>query len=132
VSSGTPTPAEDTSQPTPPTPFELGRAAGVLIGLIAFTAGFAAAALLVLAGRGGGTPPYLVSITIGLVGVGLIGFFYHRGTADLTQTKIWSPSLLRTIITPLGLPVIPVIATLYLLAGIGLLGNLVVPLLNRG
>ena len=104
----------------------------MLAGLICFTSGFAAAALLVLAGRGGGSPPYLVAVTVGLVGIGLTGFFYHRGTVPLPEgAKIWSPGLLRVVLAPLDLPPVPIIATLYLLAGIGLLGNLVVPLTLR-
>jgi hypothetical protein len=103
----------------------------VLSGLVAFTAGLAVAAVLVLTGFGS-TPPYYVAITVGLVGVGLIGFFYHRGTVALPAAKIWSPVLLRAVIGPLGLPVGPVIAVLYVLAVVGLAGNLVVPLLSRG
>lgn len=118
-------------RPAPrPAPLERGRAAGVLTGLVAFTAGFAVAAVLVLAGHGS-TPPYLVAVTVGLVGIGVIGFFYHRGPAALPAARIWSPTLLRTVVTSLGLPAIPVIAVLYVLAAIGLLGNLVVPLILR-
>jgi hypothetical protein len=36
------------------------------------------------------------------------------------------------VIEPLGLPAVPVIAALYVLAAVGLLGNLVLPLLSRG
>lgn len=113
-----------------PVPLERGRAAGVLAGLIAFTAGFAAAALLVLAGYSR-TPPYLVAVTVGLVGIGLVGYFYHRGTVSLPQASIWSPTLLRAVTAALNLPAVPIIAVLYVLAGIGLFGNLVVPVLLR-
>jgi hypothetical protein len=102
----------------------------MLGGLIAFTAGLAAAALLVLGGYGS-TPPYLVAITLALVGIGLIGYFYHRGTVALPQARIWSPAVLRAVITSLGLPAAPIIAVLYVLGVIGVVGNLVVPLLLR-
>jgi hypothetical protein len=111
-------------------PLERGRAAGLLGGLIAFTAGLAAAALLVLAGYGS-TPPYLVSITIALVGVGAMGYFYHRGTVALPAGRIWSPAVLRAVISALDLPVLPIIAVLYAFAAIGVVGNLLVPLLIR-
>jgi hypothetical protein len=100
----------------------------VLIGLIAFTAGFAVAGLMVLAGRGG-RPVYLVGVTVGLVGVGLVGFFYHRGTVALPQAKIWTPTLLRVVVGALELPAMPFIAALYVLGGIGVFGNLLVPVL---
>jgi len=114
----------------PDVPLERGRAAGVLAGFVLFTAGFAAAGLCVLAGAGG-TPGYLVAITAGLVGVGAVGLFWHRGTVDPPEGKIWSPAALRAVITPLGLPALPLIALLYLLAAVGVIGNLVVPAVRR-
>lgn len=119
------------SRPDPrPVPLERGRAVGLLSGLVAFTGGFAVAGVLVLIGLGS-TPPYHVAITIGLVGVGLIGFFYHRGSVALPEARIWSPVLLRSVIAPLGLPGRPVMVILYALAGVGLVGNLIVPVLVR-
>jgi hypothetical protein len=112
-----------------PAPLERGRAAGMLAGLVCFTAGLAAAALLVLGGYGS-TPGYYVAITFGLVGIGLIGFFYHRGAAALPPGRIWSPAVLRAVVTSLDLPAIPILAVLYVLGGIGVVGNLVVPLLR--
>lgn len=126
MNSGTPL-----SRPDRPVPLERGRAVGVLSGLVAFTAGLAAAAVLVLTGLGS-TPPYYVAITVGLVGVGLVGYFYHRGSVALPAAKIWSPVLLRAVIDPLGLPAAPVIGVLYVLAAVGLVGNLLIPLLSRG
>lgn len=113
-----------------PVPLERGRAAGVLGGLAAFTAGFAAAGAFVLAGLGS-TPGYMIALTVGLVGVGLTGFFYHRGNVRLPEAKIWSPALLRAVITPLGLPVVPVVAALYVLAAVGVVGNLLIPVIGR-
>ncbi|HEX2805557.1 MAG TPA: hypothetical protein VHN80_05255 [Kineosporiaceae bacterium] len=111
-------------------PIERGRAAGVLIGLIAFTAGFAAAGLLVLAGWGG-TPPYLVSITVGLVGVGVVGFYLHRGTVELPQARIWQPVMLRAFISALRLPESPILVAIYGLGLVGVIGNIVVPMTRR-
>jgi hypothetical protein len=126
--------SESTPRRTPRSaraPLERGRAAGLLTGLAAFAIGFAAAGVLVLAGAGG-SPGYLISVTVGLVGVGLVGFFLHRGTVPLPEgAKLWSPGLLRVVLEPLGLPARPVILLLYLLTAIGLIGNLVVPLLLR-
>jgi hypothetical protein len=131
VNSGSPRPSRPLRPDLRPVPLERGRAVGLLSGLVAFTAGFAASAVLVLAGYGS-TPPYHVAITVGLVGVGLIGYFYHRGTVALPAARIWSPVLLRAVISPLGLPAALVIGVLYVLAGVGLVGNLLVPLLGRG
>jgi hypothetical protein len=111
-------------------PLERGRSAGLLSGLAVFTTGFAVAGLLVLGGFGG-TPGYQVAVTAGLVGVGIGGFFLNRGTVELPQAKIWSPVMLRAVISALDLPVVPVIAALYLLAALGVIGNVVVPLALR-
>lgn len=113
-----------------PAPVERGRALGVLAGLLAFTGGFAVAGVLVSAGLGS-TPPYLVAVTAGLVGIGVIGFFYHRGAVQFPRARIWSPVLLRVVISALGLPVVPVIAALYALAATGVVGNLLLPALTR-
>ena len=111
-------------------PIERGRAAGVLIGLLVFTAGFAAAGLLVIAGQGGG-PPYLVSITAGLVGVGVVGYYLHRGTVELPQARIWQPVMLRAFISALRLPEPPILVAIYALGAIGIIGNIVVPMTRR-
>jgi hypothetical protein len=103
---------------------------GVLGGLLAFTLGFAVAGVSVLAGAGGG-PLYLAGVGIGLAGVGVVGFFYHRGTVQLPQAKLWSPRLLRALVQPLNLPAGPVIGVLYVLGAVGLVGNLLIPLWRR-
>jgi hypothetical protein len=117
-------------RPTQKLPIERGRAIGVLSGLIAFTAGFAVAGLLVL-GRQGGGPLYLVSITVGLLGVGAVGFFLHRGTVELPQSRIWQPEMLRAFSSALKLPALPVLAVLYGLGAIGVIGNILVPMSRR-
>jgi hypothetical protein len=111
-------------------PIERRRAAGVLIGLVVFTAGFAAAGLLVIAGQGG-SPPYLVAITAGLVGVGAVGFYLHRGTVELPQARIWQPVMLRAFISALRLPESLILAVIYALGVIGIIGNIVVPMTRR-
>jgi hypothetical protein len=63
--------------------------------------------------------------------VGLVGFFYHRGTVALPQAKIWTPTMLRAVVGALELPAVPFIVVLYVLGGIGVIGNLLVPLLLR-
>jgi hypothetical protein len=114
-----------------PVPVERSRALGVLGGVLAFTVGFAIAGVAVLLGHGG-TPPYLVGLSIGLVGIGLVGFFYHRGAAALPEARLWSPTLLRPLAEALGLPAVPVIAVLYLFGAVGVVGNLLVPMVLRG
>jgi hypothetical protein len=118
------------SKPQRPVPVERGRALGVLGGLTAFVVGFAVAGAMVMLDRGR-TPPYVVGICLGLVGMGLVGYFYQRGTAELPQARLWSPVLLRAVIAPLGLPVVPVIAVLYVLGAVGIVGNLLIPLSAR-
>ena len=81
--------------------------------------------------RRGGTPPYLSGICLGLTGIGLVGFFYHRGAVALPRARLWSPVLLRAVLAPLSLPPAPVIAVLYGLGAVGVLGNLVAPLTRR-
>ena len=113
-----------------PVPLERGRAAGVLAGLVAFTAGFAAAGLLVVGGHGS-TPPWSVAVFVGLVGIGATGFFLHRGNVALPDRPVWSPAVIRAVVESLDLPAVPFIAVLYVFGAIGVLGNLVVPLLRR-
>jgi hypothetical protein len=107
-----------------------GRARAVLGGLLAFTLGFAVAGLLVLLGRGG-TPPYLAAVTIGFAGVGLTGFALGRGPMLELQGPIWGRSVLRSIAGVLELPGTAVVTALYLLGAIGIVGNIVAPLLGR-
>ncbi len=114
-------------------PLERGRATALLGGLLLFGAGFALAAAVSvgnLAG-GAGSPLYLICVTLGFVGVGVVGFFLNRGTVPLPEGAIWSPIGLRALARALGLPVGGVMALVYGLIGLGVLGNVVVPLLGR-
>ena len=110
-----------------PVPLERGRATGLLAGLLMFVTGFAVGGCLVPAGLGG-TPGYDVAVTFGLVGVGVVGFFINRGTVPLPPKPIWSPLGIAALGRALGLPARVLLATLYGLGAVGVLGNLVVPL----
>lgn len=116
--------------PVEPVPLERGRATGLLTGLAMFVTGFAVAGCLVTA-RLGGTPGYLVSVTVGLVGVGVVGFFINRGTVPLPPKPIWSPVGIEVLGRALGLPARVLLVGLYGLGAVGVLGNLVVPLVVR-
>lgn len=109
-------------------PLEAGRARGLLAGLGMFGTGFAVAAVLVTAGTGG-TPGYFVSVTVGLLGVGVVGFFLNRGTVPLPPKPIWSPVGIAALARALNLPFRPLLVTLYMLGGIGVAGNLVLPMM---
>ena len=113
-----------------PAPVTRGRALGALGGLLAFTLGFAVAGVAVLLDRGG-SPPYLVGIALGLVGMGLIGFHYQRAVAQLPQGRLWSPAVIRALAGPLDLPAVPVLVVLYALGVVGIVGNLIIPLSHR-
>lgn len=116
--------------PIEPVPLERGRAWGLLTGLTMFVAGFAVAAVLVVT-ETSGTPPYYVAVTVGLVGVGVVGFFINRGTVPLPPKPIWSPVGIAALGRALGLPVRLLTGALYGLGAIGVLGNVVVPLVVR-
>ncbi len=110
-------------------PIARGRAAAILAGMFAFTLGFAVAGGFVLA-QHGGTPPYLIAVTIGFAGVGLTGVALGRGPILELPRPIWGPEALRIIAAALDLPAMPVLAGLYVLAGLGIAGNIVTPLLR--
>jgi hypothetical protein len=114
-----------------PQPIEPRRARAILFGLAVFGLGFAVAAVFVLAGAGG-SPPYLVAVTIGMVGIGLVGFALPRqARVPLPTAPLWSPSMLRFLGRSAGLPELVVPIAFYALVGFGALGNLVVPLARR-
>jgi hypothetical protein len=114
-----------------PQPIERRRARAILFGLAVFGVGFAVAAVFVLAGAGG-SPPYLVAITVGMVGIGLVGFALPRqARVPLPSAPLWSPSMLRFLGRSAGLPELVVPVAFYALVGFGVLGNLVIPLARR-
>jgi hypothetical protein len=114
-----------------PQPIEPRRARTVLIGLAVFAIGFAVAAVCVLAGAGG-SPPYLVAITVGMLGIGLVGFALPRqARVPMPAAPLWSPTTLRFLGRSAGLPELVVPVAFYALVGFGVLGNLVIPLASR-
>jgi hypothetical protein len=115
---------------TPPVPLERPRATGLLTGLAMFAGGFAVAGVLVMTGTSG-TPAYYVAVTVGMVGVGVVGFFLNRGTVPLPPKPIWSPVGIGVLARTLGFPQLALLGTLYGLGAIGVLGNVVVPMLLR-
>jgi hypothetical protein len=111
-----------------PVPFEHNRALRILGGLFFFTLGFAVAAVLVVADLSV-TPPYYVAITVGALGLAVAGVSMARGTTPMPQTPIWSRDTLGLLASAAGLRPVPVMATLYALTVVGVLGNLLFPLI---
>jgi hypothetical protein len=95
-----------------------------------FVAGFAVAGVLVLAAAGG-SPAYYIAVTVGLVGVGVVGFFINRGTVPLPPKPIWSPVGIAALGRALGLSARLLTVVLYGLGAVGVAGNLLYPLLLR-
>lgn len=111
-------------------PLERGRAAGVLSGLLAFGVGFLVAALAGLAGQVMG-PLYLTGLGIAFAGIGCVAFFLNRGTVPLPEgSPIWSRVGLAKLAEALGLPALGVQIVVYGLIGLGVVGNVVLPLVR--
>ena len=102
----------------------------MLAGLALFAVGFAAAALLVSLSLGG-TPAYWVLVSIGLLGIGVVGVFSPRGVIEAPRPPVWSPRGLTGVSEAAGLPARAVAAVFYVLVAIGVVGNLLVPLVLR-
>lgn len=109
----------------PPVPLERGRARGILAGLLVFGLGFVVAAAAVLVGAG--QPLYLSAVGVGFLGVAVVAFFVSRGTVPLPDAPIWSPTGLRVLSRALDLPATGVMAVVYTLIGLGIVGNVVIP-----
>jgi hypothetical protein len=118
-------PAPDRVRPLLP-----GEARGALASLLLFAVGFAVAGVLVAAGLGS-TPGYYIAISLGLVGIGALGFFSRRTPAEAPPPPVWSPRGLTRIAHGAGVPARLVVISFYALLAISVLGNLVVPLLTR-
>ena len=112
----------------PPTlhPLPRRQALGILAGLAAFGFGFAAAGILV-ALHLGGSPAYWCLITLGLLGVGAVGFSMPRTPSDAGRPPIWSRAGLAAVAEPLRLPAGPVTNAFYVLIAVGLIGNVILP-----
>jgi hypothetical protein len=88
------------------------------------------AGVLVAAGLGS-TPGYYVTVTIGLLGIAVLGFFSRRVPADVPPPPIWSPRGLTRVADGAGVPARPLVATFYALIAVSVVGNLLLPLLGR-
>jgi len=110
-----------------PVPFGHNRALSILGGLFVFTFGFAVAAALVVTGLQE-TLFYIAALVIGVAGIAVAGVAMVRGLPPMPQTPIWSRDTLGLLSAAAGLRPVPVIATLYVLTLLGVLGNVVYPL----
>jgi hypothetical protein len=106
------------------------EARGALAGLLLFALGFAVAGVLVAA-RVGSTPAYYVAISVGLVGIAVLGFFSRRVPAEVPPPPLWSPRGLTRVADGAGVPARLVVVTFYVLIAVSVVGNLLVPLLAR-
>jgi hypothetical protein len=131
-----PRPAGRSAQPRPQQrpgqarPLLQGEARGALTGLALFAVGFAVAGALVAAGLGS-TPGYYVAISVGLVGIGVLGFFSRRVPAEVQPPPVWSPRGLTRIAQGSGVAPRIVVVGFYALIAVGVIGNLLVPLAVR-
>ena len=107
-----------------------GEARGALTGLALFAVGFAVAGVLVAADLGS-TPWYFATISLGLIGIGVLGFFSRRVLADVPPPPIWSPRGLTRVADGAGIPARPLVVAFYALLAVSVAGNLVVPLATR-
>jgi len=110
-----------------PVPFEHNRALRIIGGLFTFTLGFAVAGVLVAAGQAV-TRPYYVALVLGAVGLVAAGVAMARGTTPMPESAIWTRSTLTLLADAAALPALAVIAVLYTLTAISVLGNVVHPL----
>jgi hypothetical protein len=103
------------------------RAVGTLVGLGAFAVGFAVAGVLVTFHQGG-SPAYWCVVSLGLLGVGALGISSPRTVDDAGRPAVWSRAGLTAVAEPLGLPGYAVAVAFYGLVAVGLLGNVVLPI----
>ena len=111
-------------------PLLRGEARGALTGLVLFALGFAAAGVLVAAGIGS-TPGYYLAISVGLVGIGVLGFFSRRVPAEVPPPPVWSPRGLTRVADGAGVPPRLLVVVFYALVAVSVIGNLLVPLTLR-
>jgi hypothetical protein len=102
----------------------------MLAGLALFSVGFAVAGLLVTASLGG-TPVYWIFISVGLVGIGVAAGFSPRGVAEAARPPVWSRQGLAGVSEALRLPARAIAIAFYALVAVGVVGNLLVPLVFR-
>jgi hypothetical protein len=102
----------------------------MVAGLGMFALGFAVAGVLVAAGLAG-TPAYWVLISLGLVGIGVVGAFSPRGMVEVARPPLWSRRGLAGVSEAIGLPARAVAVGFYALVGVGVVGNVLVPVVLR-
>jgi hypothetical protein len=119
------------TRPSPgPAPVQRRRALAILAGLGAFAVGFAAAGVLVTFHQGG-SPAYWCLVSLGLLGVGALGISSPRTPADAGRPPVWSRAGLTAVAEPVGLPARAVAVAFYGLVVVGLVGNVLLPVLAR-
>jgi hypothetical protein len=112
-----------------PPPIEARDARGIAAGLLVFAAGLAVGGVLALAGLAG-TPGWSIAVAVGLLAIGVVGVYQRRTVSPVPRPAIWSPAYLADVAAPLGLPVRGFTIAFYALLAVGLVGNLVVPLVR--
>jgi hypothetical protein len=113
-----------------PAPLPPGEARRTLTGLALFAIGFAVAGLIIAVGLAG-TPGYYIMISIGLIGIAVLGFSSRRVVADVQPPPVWSPAGLTRVADGAGVPARLVVVTFYALIALSVLGNVVLPLMSR-
>jgi hypothetical protein len=108
-------------------PLRRRQALAALAGLTAFGLGFAVAGVLVTLHLGG-SPAYWCLVSIGLLGIGALGFSAPRTPADAGRPAVWSRAGLAGVAEPLELPAGLVAGAFYVLIAVGVIGNVVLPL----
>ena len=88
------------------------------------------AGVVVAAGLGS-TPWYYITVSIGFIGIAVLGFFSRRVTADVPPPPVWSPRGLTRVADGVGVPARPVVVTFYALIAVSVVGNLLLPLVFR-
>ena len=123
-------PARPQARTEPERPLLRGEARGALTGLALFAVGFAVAGVLVAA-EFASTPAYYLAISVGLVGIGVLGFFSRRVPADVPPPPVWSPRGLTRVADGAGVPPRLLVVGFYALVAVSVIGNLLVPLTLR-
>ena len=108
-------------------PLEAREARGSVGGLALFALGFAVAGVLVAA-RQSGTPAYAIALSVGFLGIGVLGLFSRRVAAEVQPPSIWSPRGLARVADGAGLPARALTVAFYVLVAVGVAGNVLVPL----
>lgn len=120
-------PATRRSAELAPPPITRRQATAIIAGLAAFAVGFAAAGVLVLLHRAG-SPAYWCLVSVGFLGIGALGIASPRTVADAGRPAVWSRAGLAAVAEPLGLPWRAVAGVFYGLLAVGILGNVVLPI----